>query len=329
MIEKRTHSWHKRKEVMQYIEPLMLRHLNDFLLPIEDLWQPADLLPNGKSENFIHELKELQERAKDLSYDLLVVLAGDTITEEALPTYEGWLSMVKDVSKDGNGGWMTWIRQWTAEENRHGDLLNKYLYLTGRINMKAFEQSTQYLITDGFDISTGNDPYRNFIYTSFQELATNLSHRRTATLVKKQGDHELSRICGTIASDEARHAKAYQLFMSKIFEVDPNEGLLAFEYMMRKKIIMPAHFLRETGECKEKAFMHFSDVAQRLGVYTSEDYINILGTLIKTWKIADLRALDGNAEKARDYLMNLPARLLKIVAHKKPHFSNHNFSWIL
>jgi acyl-[acyl-carrier-protein] desaturase len=25
--------------------------------------------------------------------------------------------------------------QWTSEENRHGDLLNKYLYLSGRVNM--------------------------------------------------------------------------------------------------------------------------------------------------------------------------------------------------
>jgi acyl-[acyl-carrier-protein] desaturase len=24
------------------------------------------------------------------------------------------------------------FRQWTGEENRHGDLLNKYLYLSGR-----------------------------------------------------------------------------------------------------------------------------------------------------------------------------------------------------
>ena len=30
-----------------------------------------------------------------------------------------------------------WNRQWTAEENRHGDLMNKYCYLTGRVNMKA------------------------------------------------------------------------------------------------------------------------------------------------------------------------------------------------
>ena len=30
-----------------------------------------------------------------------------------------------------------WTRQWTAEENRHGDLMNKYCYLSGRVNMKV------------------------------------------------------------------------------------------------------------------------------------------------------------------------------------------------
>lgn len=213
----------KRREVMKYVEPIMLDKMWDFLKPIDENWQPADLLPDPAHHDFIEQIEEIQERAAGLSYDLLAVLVGDTVTEEALPTYESWLSMVEDVHMDEAGGWMRWIRHWTAEENRHGDILNKYLYLSGRVNMRMMEVSTQHLIADGFDIGTGSDPYRNFIYTSFQEIATNVSHRRTATMAKLQGDVVLSKICGTIASDEARHAKAYQFFMEKIFEVDPNK----------------------------------------------------------------------------------------------------------
>jgi len=313
---------------MKYVEPIMLAKMWDFLKPIDENWQPADLLPDPTQYDFIGQIEEIKERASSLSYDLLAVLVGDTVTEEALPTYESWLSMVTDVNMDEAGGWMRWIRHWTAEENRHGDILNKYLYLSGRVNMRMMEVSTQYLIADGFDIGTGSDPYRNFIYTSFQEIATNVSHRRTATLAKIQGDAVLSKICGTIASDEARHAKAYQFFMEKIFEVDPNGGMLAFADMMQKKIVMPAHFLREFGEPQGEAFAHFSDVAQRLNVYTSIDYVEILNTLIKNWHISDLSGLNDAGEKARDYLTNLPKRLNRIIEHRKMTFGDFKFSWI-
>lgn len=321
-------SFGARREVMKYIEPYMLEKMNDYLKPIDTNWQPADFLPDASKESFFDELKEFQENAKNLSYDLVAVLIGDTITEEALPTYESWLTMVEGVSKDEDGGWMKWLRHWTAEENRHGDLLNKYLYLSGRVNMRQMEISTQYLIADGFDIGTDRDPYRNFIYTSFQELATNISHRRVASLAKRDGDTLLSKMCGVIASDEARHAKAYKDFISQIIKVDPNEVLTAFEDMMRKKIVMPAHFMREAGTAIGQTFAHFSDAAQRLGVYTAVDYVDILKQLIADWNIESLRELNESGEKARDYLMRLPDRLLRIAERIKDPSLEYKFSWI-
>ena len=86
-----------------------------------------------------------------------------------------------------DSGWMKWVRGWTAEENRHGDVLNKFLYLSGRVNMREIEITTQHLIADGFDIGTDRDPYKNFVYTTFQELATNISHKRVGQMAKKRG----------------------------------------------------------------------------------------------------------------------------------------------
>lgn len=60
---------------------------------------------------------------------------GDMITEEALPTYMAMLNTLDGV-RDETGAaptpWAQWTRLWTAEENRHGDLMSKYIYLTGR-----------------------------------------------------------------------------------------------------------------------------------------------------------------------------------------------------
>lgn len=314
---------------MKHIEKYMLEKMPEYLKPIDDIWQPSDFLPDASREDFFAKVKELQQSANELSYDLVAVLIGDTITEEALPTYESWLATVEDVSTDEEGGWMKWTRHWTAEENRHGDLLNKYLYLSGRVDMRQMEISTQYLIADGFDIGTGRDPYRNFIYTSFQELATNISHRRVASLAKKDGDTLLSKMCGVIASDEARHAKAYKDFISRVFEVDGSEAMLAFEDMMRKKIVMPAHFLREMGLKIGQTFGHFTDAAQRLGVYTSTDYVDILKQLIIDWKIESVRELNEAGEKARDYILALPDRLLRVAERMKNPTMEYKFKWIL
>lgn len=319
-----------RVEVMKHVGKEIDDLSLEFLNPIESNWQPSDFLPDSTKENFLSEVKELQEACRELPYDYLAVLVGDCITEEALPTYTSWLMTVEGINQvhDRESGWVKWVRWWSAEENRHGDLLNKYLYLSGRVNMREMETSTQWLIADGFDIGTDADPYRNFIYTSFQELATNISHRRTATLAKKHGNAHLSKICGKIASDEMRHARAYKTFISKFFEVDPSEVMLAFEDMMKKKIVMPAHFLRETGDKIGGVFSHFSDSAQRLGVYTTIDYIEILESLLKDWSIESVGGLNSAAEKARDYLVALPARLRRIADRTKIPELEYEYKWI-
>lgn len=317
-----------RIEVMNFLAKKMDIIIAEFLKNIDTNWQPSDFLPDTSSENFSSELKDLQEQCKELPYDYLAVLVGDVITEEALPTYESWLMDVEGITKDEPQGWTKWVRMWTAEENRHGDLLNKYLYLSGRINMRQMEISTQYLIADGFDIGTGTDPYKNFVYTSFQEIATNISHRRTASLAKKHGNNQLSKICGVIAGDELRHAKAYKSFISSIFEIDASDMMIAFEYMMRRKIVMPAHFLRQAGESISTTYSHFSDAAQRLGVYTSWDYTNILDSLLVDWNIGNITGLNEQGEKAREYLMALPERFRKVAGRGIKAPLEYEFNWI-
>lgn len=317
-----------RLEVMQFLEKNVDSFVDQFLIPVEKIWQPSDFLPNSESDTFLEEVKELREIAKDLPYDFWVALVGDTITEEALPTYESWLMEVEGIDNQERNGWSKWIRQWTGEENRHGDLLNKYLYLSGRVNMREVEVTTQHLINDGFDIGTGTDPYKNFVYTSFQELATYVSHNRVSQLAKNFGDKKLSKMCKMIAGDEMRHHHAYSEFVNQIFKVDPSEMMLAFQYMMKQKIVMPAHFLRESGQKISSAFEQFSDSAQRIGVYTATDYVDIMQKLIDKWEIDKIGGLTDEAEKARDYLMKLPSRMAKISERLVIPAESYIFKWV-
>jgi len=319
-----------RKEVMKHIEEKYVDQISEsHLIPIEENWQPSDFLPSSNDyETFIKDVKELQQSCEGLAYDFWAVLIGDTVTEEALPTYESWISGLGEVNINSVNGWGNWTRRWTAEENRHGDVLNKFLYLSGKINMKEMERSVQYLLADGMDIQTGDDPYRTFIYTSFQELATNVSHARVAGLARDGGCDILAKMCAFVAADEARHAKAYMAFVEKIFEIDPNEMMLALADMMKKKIVMPAHNLREVGVKIGDTFSHFSDAAQRLGVYTSEDYISILQRLIDDWDLGNIADLQDAGEKARDYVMNLPQRMQRVLSRLSVPELEYEFSWI-
>ncbi len=322
-----------RLEVMRTVEKSIDSFVEKYLIPVEEIWQPTDLLPNLQKENYMDEIIQIREEAQELGYDFWVVLVADMVTEEALPTYESWLMDMEGVEQHGAStvgqtGWAKWIRHWTGEENRHGDTLNKYLYLSGRVNMREVEKTTQYLINDGFDIGTGRDPYKNFVYTSFQELATNISHKRVGQLAKKKGNKMLAKMCSIIAGDEMRHHLAYREFVKTIFDYDASEMMLAFQDMMKKKIVMPAQFIRESGQGIAEAFENFSNAAQRLGVYTTFDYIDILQKLNDYWEIDKFNGLTDEAEKARDYLMALPERMTRIANRISIPQDQHQFKWV-
>ncbi|KAA8532144.1 hypothetical protein F0562_006714 [Nyssa sinensis] len=328
-----THSMPPQKiEIFKSLDNWAERNILVHLKPVEKSWQPQDFLPDPASDGFDDQVKELRERAKELPDDYFIVLVGDMITEEALPTYQTMLNTLDGV-RDETGAsltsWAIWTRAWTAEENRHGDLLNKYLYLCGRVDMRQIEKTIQYLIGSGMDPRTENSPYLGFIYTSFQERATFISHGNTARLAKEHGDLKLAQICGTIASDERRHETAYTKIVEKLFEIDPDGTVQDFADMMRKKISMPAHLMYDGRD--DNLFEHFSAVAQRLGVYTAKDYADILEFLVGRWKVEELTGLSAVGRKAQDYVCGLPPRIRRLEerAHgRAKQAPTIPFSWI-
>ncbi len=317
-----------RLEVIKSLEGFVSENIGSLLVPVEESWQPSDFLPDMTKKTWMEEIADMRTKALELPDELLVVLVGDMVTEEALPTYQTWINRLEGTTDEtgaSDNPWAKWSRGWTSEENRHGDLLNKYLYITGRVDMRAVEKTIHHLLNNGFDPLTQNDPYLGFIYTSFQERATKISHRNVGVRAKKAGDELLHRICGLIAGDEARHEKAYKLFMTKIFEVDTAQAIVAFATMMRTKITMPA-ILMSDGMAND-LFTNFSNVAQKTGVYTIRDYAEIIDDLVRHWKIETLTGLSDAAAKAQDYLCTLSARYEKL-ADRVAITGTQRFSWI-
>merc|ERR1712232_1435785 len=119
----------------------------------------------------------------------------------------------------------------------------------------------------------------------FQERATKISHGNVGKIIKREGDANLQKICAKIAGDEARHERAYQLFTQEILNLDPDGLMKVFGDMMRSQIVMPAECMSD-GDPNKNLYEDFSEVAQRIGVYTAFDYADIIEHLIKRWDLA-------------------------------------------
>lgn len=299
---------------------------------VANAWQPSKFLPSfADPDRALGHIRYLQEQARRLPAGVMAVLIGDTATEEALPTYAARImtqyGMPTGTESDvyGHPGPLQrWFRAWNGEEHRHGVVLNKFLEYSGRVNMDAYERTVQRLLMDGMDAQTGNDPYRGFVYTSFQELATQRSHMNVAKIASQNENPTLAEICGQIASDERSHAAVYREFVRILFEEDPNGVMEALREMFERGIVMPAHHMTEYAEdgtesAPGEAFEAFSLTAQHLGVYTAKDYAEIWAFLIGYWKIATKSAdgwqplpfpgLEAEGEEARQEIL----RRLKVI----------------
>lgn len=337
-LQRTSYLYPKHVEVIEDFSDVVNTMVDEILLETgEKSWQPQDYLPDLTQDDWLDQTKAFREQCAQVSDELLVVLIGDMVTEEALPTYQTLLNTFEgcdDPTGTTDSAWAKWSRGWTSEENRHGDLLNKYLYLGGRCDMRSVEVTIQHLITNGFNPGAQKDPYRGFVYTSFQERATKVSHGNVGKIAKMEGDKNLHKICAKIAGDEARHEKAYQTFVQEILKRDPDGLLSVFGDMMRGQIVMPAELMTDGKDAK--LYENFSAVAQRLGVYTAVDYAEIIEHLVKTWDLENLEGLSSEGEKERDYLCRLPTRYRKLAErsmNKKKSITEdeappQTFNWI-
>jgi acyl-[acyl-carrier-protein] desaturase len=287
------------REVLMGLDDFVAENLS-LLLPIEKAWQPTDYLPDLTKEDWREQVQKLRAPAAELTDDVLVVLVADMITEEALPSYSVALSaLAEDYTGVADKPWSRWLRGWTAEENRHGDLLNAYLRLSGRVDMRSVEVTIHNLLNGGFSPGAYPNLYGGLVYTSFQERATKVCHNNVGKLAANHGDQALARICQRIAGDEARHETFYTTVMNRVIDQDPNGGLIVFSAMLRKMIAMPGKLMTDGKD--PNLFQHFAAVAQRLGVYTVEHYAQIVEHLVGAWDVSH-RVVRGKASRAQDFI---------------------------
>lgn len=315
-------------EVLQGMGDVVSKNLN-LLAPVDKAWQPTDYLPDLTGEDWAAKLKEFREPARSLTDETLVVLVGDMVTEEALPNYAISLNLIaRDYVGTSDTPWARWMRGWVAEENRHGDLLNAFLRLTGRVDMRAVEITVHNLIANGFNPQAYPDPYAGLVYTAFQERATKISHMRVGKIARSEGNAHLGQICARIAGDESRHEHFYTRMAHEVIKQDPATMIPIVRDLLRRIIAMPGKLMCDGKD--PDLFDHFASVAQRLGVYTVHDYADIVRHLMSTWDIANQK-LSGKAAACQDFLCSHAERLESFadeITQRVALLPRTEFSWI-
>ncbi len=286
-------------EVLSELEPIV----ESLIASHEEkrvLWFSSDLLPYSNSGDTT-ELQALRERAKSIPDNARVSLALNLMTEEGLPHFHRLLAQAFGT----DSFWTKWNFLWTAEEDRHGNIIRDYCRDANIFDFKALEQAQFEYLQKGFMPSWTGNPYKTFVYTSAQERATQISHEATAKLI---GENEptIAKILKRIATEEARHFVFYMTVFKEILKRDANAALEAASEVL-PSIDMPGVSI--------KNFAEYAEVITRSGGYSLNDYKIIVEQLIAQWKVDALTGLNDIGSKAQEKIMAIPARLEKIIQH--------------
>jgi len=302
-------------EILREMEPFVKDRLI-LLVPDERRkWWASDYFDWMEQERASDEvrskkLEELREEVRGLRDEDLVVLVGNTVTEEALANYSKRFPYIfPDPTHISQNPWNIWERGWTAEEFQHLMVLNHYSLLGGRVNLKETLRSSASLLSNGMKQDTGI--FMGMAYPAFQEPATSTSHRNMAGIAEQRGAQTLHEICTKISGDETRHAVFYREVVGEIFEKAPERMMIVWGKLMKDKVVMPALNMTDSVYTEPPSlFEHFAGVADRIGVYTTQDYANLVKKFNKTFGI-ESASVSGEAAKAQNYLCNKLPKVLE------------------
>jgi len=272
------------------IEPAVAK-LVDRHLAVAKEWFPHDYIPYRLGRDYDKE-PWTPDQPK-LSGVAQTAFEVNLLTEDNLPSYH---YLIRAMFEKGDGAWKNWVHRWTAEEGRHAIVLRDYLVVTRNIDPIMLERGRMQTVQLGYSRPMG--VLRGLAYTSFQELATRVSHQNTG---RYSADPVADRIMLRVAQDENLHMVFYRDALAAALEVDPSavvkaiaEEVLTFE--------MPGAGI--TGFVRKAARMADAGIYD-LRIHHDE----ILWPLLRYWRVFERTDLDPEAEKARESLARFLGKL--------------------
>jgi acyl-[acyl-carrier-protein] desaturase len=307
-----TRELYSKIEVLEDLEDIV-RELMEIHERKRELWFPSDLVGPAADECPETHITKLRQQAAGIPDHARAALALNLLTEEGLPHFHRLLA----VYLGDDSFWRSWNNLWTAEEDRHGQVLHDYARDTQLLHQRKLEEMQFEYLRAGFHPQWDRDPYRVFAYTTVQERATQFSHSETGKIVAEY-EPRLGSILSQVAKEEARHYTFYRTVFGEILKRDPDQALHSASFIL-PAIDMPGVTM--------PGFKELADVIRRAGIYGPRDYLRIVQEQIRYWKIESLEGLNELGRKAQEKIMGIPARLKRIAEHMETRSKGKTFSF--
>lgn len=257
-------------------------------------WHPGELIDFSDDEQ-LHGLRQLRQRARGLTPAIKVAVMLNLLTEEGLPHFHRIISEHVGTLEV----WERWTGLWTAEEDRHGNVMRDYCRDAALFEPAALDRLQFDYLNSGFDPEWAGSPYRLLAYTSLQERATQMAHANTARLAGAE-EPLLQRVLAHLAGDEARHCAFYRDAFALALAADPDNALMEL-LAVAPKLAMPGGSI--------PGYLMMAEVERQAGIFGPREYAALVAESLTHWGIGDREPLGGEARRARDQLMALPQRL--------------------
>jgi acyl-[acyl-carrier-protein] desaturase len=299
------------REILTELEPIAEANLNRHLSATTD-WYPHDYVPWDRGRNYSAtggpawdpEQSQLSELAK-------ASMITNLLTEDNLPSYHR--QAAKYFSMDS--AWGTWVGRWTAEENRHGIVIRDYLVVARGVDPIALERARMAHVTNGFaptreeEEQHKTDFLLSVAYTTFQELATRVSHRNTG---KVCNDPVADKLLQRVAADENLHMIFYRNTCGAALDLVPDLAMDAIASVI-ENFRMPGQGMPD--------FRRNGVLMAKHGIYDPRQHLEeVVRPNLRKWRIFERNDFSSVGEKRREqlaeFLEGLEAQVLKFEAQR-------------
>ena len=269
-------------ELRPEVERLLHRHLDSCRE-----WFPHQLVPWSRGRDFAAD-EAWDPEEYPLPDPVRSALFVNLLTEDNLPYYFATIERVfTDQSVPGGDAWGEWARRWTAEEMRHSTVIRDWLMVTRALDPVELERARMHQVGNGI-VPQPASVIDGLVYVTFQELATQVSHRNTGRLL---GDKAGAQVMARVAGDETLHHAFYRDLTTAALAFDPSGTVCAVERQVRD-FAMPGTGIIDFDR-------HAAAIAS-VGIYDfGSHHDHVLLPTLEHWQLEALEGLNPEAEEAR------------------------------